>query len=132
MIFSCKPCRYNLLRASREKFDFKYSIFFIFIIFLFLVINDEFQFSPVDVIGIVSEDVLINCIPPDSYPVPIVTWLKNGIAVNGNRFAVQDNGSLLITGSEFNDGGSYTCVAVNDYLNITRTSAPASLLIYRE
>ena len=98
----------------------------------FVVFEETFQLSPVDKVVLVSEDVLLVCSPPDSYPTPTVSWLKDGVTVDGDRFTVQSNGSLLITGAEFSDEGSYSCVATNEYLNITRTSASASLLVYRK
>ena len=86
--------------------------------------------SPDDTIVLVSLTVLLHCSPPNSYPAPSLTWFKGGVALTGDRFSVQGNGSLMIAGSEFIDEGSYTCVATNEYLNITRTSSPALLQIF--
>lgn len=95
-------------------------------------IEETFQLSPMDSIFLVSEDILLDCTPPSSYPTPTISWLKDSVTVMGNKYTILNNGSLMVTGVELSDKGSYACKATNEYLNITRTSSPATVSIHRK
>ena len=47
-------------------------------------------------------------------PTPTVTWTKDGVEIfDGGRYAVHDDGSLLIRGTDKKDSAQYTCTAAN-------------------
>lgn len=78
------------------------------------VIRDEFREQPLNTNRVVGDDVILQCRPPRGDPEPRVQWKKNGTFVStGNRFHIQEDGSLLIRNSEKADAGLYSCIAQN-------------------
>ena len=64
-----------------------------------------------DVTALTNTSITIQC-PTSGVPTPTVTWTKNGEQVsNDGRYTVQDDGSLLITGTNEEDSARYTCIA---------------------
>ncbi|XP_071802833.1 hemicentin-1-like isoform X2 [Asterias amurensis] len=57
----------------------------------------------------------------NSYPPAIITWSKDGEAINpANGMAVQTDGSLVIDQVQESDSGSYVCTATNVVGHLTR------------
>ncbi|CAH3165274.1 unnamed protein product, partial [Porites lobata] len=52
--------------------------------------------------------------PTDGSPRPKITWKKDGVElVPGERYVVDDKGSLTITSAVTDDSGTFTCTAKN-------------------
>ncbi|XP_043937129.1 roundabout homolog 4 isoform X2 [Protopterus annectens] len=77
-------------------------------------LKDEFRLEPNDVIVTVGEQVMMECLPPNGHPDPVVTWKKDGIPVteNGGRYVISDT-KLLIPSVQKSDAGVVICVASN-------------------
>ncbi|XP_071806171.1 uncharacterized protein [Asterias amurensis] len=61
-------------------------------------------------------DVTLSCTADADPPVLNVKWYKAGaeiIQLPSNRYRISSEGSLIITDTEFNDSGSYTCAPYN-------------------
>ena len=58
-----------------------------------------------------NEDVVINC-EVYAKPMPVYTWSKNGIPLNGNNYEIK-YGSLTIKNVKPNDTATYSCIAQN-------------------
>ena len=57
--------------------------------------------------------ITLSC-PTDGSPRPKITWKKDGVElVPGERFVVDDKGSLTITSALTDDSGTFTCTAKN-------------------
>ena len=57
--------------------------------------------------------ITLTC-PTDGSPSPKITWKKDGVdLVPGERYVVDDKGSLTITSAVTGDSGIFTCVAKN-------------------
>jgi hypothetical protein len=65
--------------------------------------------------------VTLEC-PVTGYPVPEITWLKNGLIVqSNNNLVIQDNGAvLLIRRMQDSDTGNYECEASNGVGEVLR------------
>lgn len=85
---------------------------------------------PQDTFAILGENGLIDCLPPLSVPSPVVTWYRDSVPVTGEQYTVAANGSLLISSVSNANGGDYVCTALNELLQINRTSPPAHLSVY--
>ncbi|XP_013386585.1 inactive tyrosine-protein kinase 7 isoform X2 [Lingula anatina] len=69
----------------------------------------------------VGERFELLCLPPNGFPAPTVRWLNpsNTYITNSGRVRIEDT-SLVITYTEKEDTGNYTCVASNMAGNRTR------------
>lgn len=57
--------------------------------------------------------ITLSC-PTDGSPRPKITWKKDGVElVPGERYVVEDKGSLTITSALTDDSGTFTCTAKN-------------------
>lgn len=57
--------------------------------------------------------ITLSC-PTDGSPRPKITWKKDGVElVPGERYVVDDKGSLTITSALTDDSGTFTCTAKN-------------------
>ena len=57
--------------------------------------------------------ITLSC-PADGSPRPKITWKKDGVElVPGERYVVDDKGSLTITSAVTDDSGTFTCTAKN-------------------
>lgn len=57
--------------------------------------------------------ITLSC-PTDGSPRPNITWRKDGVElVPGERYVVDDKGSLTITSALTDDSGTFTCTAKN-------------------
>ena len=57
--------------------------------------------------------ITLSC-PTDGSPRPKITWKKDGVElVPGERYVVDDKGSLKITSALTDDSGTFTCTAKN-------------------
>lgn len=87
--------------------------------------------QPPNLIHVTSgEPFILSCLALGS-PGPQVTWLRNGVKVNGSlpRISVLDSGYLIIADSREDDEGWYQCVATN---RIGGQSSQPSRVIVRD
>ena len=64
-----------------------------------------------NVTALTNTSITIQC-PTSGAPTPTVTWAKDGQEIaSGGRYAVQDDGSLLISEADEKDNARYTCIA---------------------
>ena len=57
--------------------------------------------------------ITLSC-PTDGSPRPKITWKKDGVElVPGERYVVDDKGSLTLTSALMDDSGTFTCTAKN-------------------
>lgn len=97
-----------------------------------IVIEQLFQGPPQDTYAIVNQDGIINCSPPLSVPPPFITWFLGSVLVSGSQYTTAPNGSLIISSVTHDNEGDYTCVALNEQLEITRSSPAAHFSVYGE
>jgi len=63
------------------------------------------------VTALTNTSITIRC-PISGVPTPTATWTKgNQEITNGDRYTVQDDGSLLISEVKEEDSARYTCTA---------------------
>ena len=66
-----------------------------------------------NVTALTNTSITIQC-PTSGVPTPTITWTKDGQEIpSGGRYKVQDNGSLVISGTYEEVGARYTCTANN-------------------
>ena len=64
-----------------------------------------------NVTALANTSITIQC-STSGVPTPTVTWTKDGQEIpNGDRYTVQDDGSLLISEADEEDNARYTCTA---------------------
>ena len=64
-----------------------------------------------NVTALTNTSITIQC-PTSGVPTPTVTWTKDDNEItDGGRYAVQDDGSLLINEADEKDTAQYTCTA---------------------
>lgn len=64
-----------------------------------------------NVTALTNTSITIQC-PTSGVPTPTVTWTKDGEQIpKGDRYTVQDDGSLLINEASEEDNARYTCSA---------------------
>ena len=64
-----------------------------------------------NVTTLANTSITITC-PTTGIPKPVVTWTKDGREISvGERYTVQNDGSLLISEADEEDDGRYTCTA---------------------
>ena len=64
-----------------------------------------------NVTALANTSITIQC-PTSGVPTPTVTWTKDGQEIpSGDRYTVQDDGSLLISEADEEDNAQYTCTA---------------------
>ena len=80
--------------------------------------------EPKDTEAVLGQDVVIKC-EAQAKPLPIYTWLRNGIQVNGERFIIT-GGTLTVRNVAREDYGAYTCIAEN---NSGRVEATFKMLV---
>ena len=95
-----------------------------------LVIAESFQLPPQDTFALFGERGILNCVPPLSAPSPVVSWFHDGMLISGDQFSIASNGSLLISSVNYNNEGDYVCTALNQLLQINRTSPSAHFSVY--
>lgn len=61
------------------------------------------------------------------YPIPSLSWQKDGQAVDPSHVTVLSNGSLFISGTVVQDAGKFSCIASNVAGPVT---AAADVVIY--
>ncbi|XP_064422350.1 contactin-4 isoform X1 [Latimeria chalumnae] len=79
--------------------------------------SPDFSKSPVKLFSLVKVggDIIIEC-KPKAYPRPTFTWRKGNEFLRENeRITILGDGSLRIAGVTKLDGGSYTCIAANQF-----------------
>ena len=64
-----------------------------------------------NVTALTNTSITIQC-PTSGIPTPTVTWTKDGQEIpSGGRYKVQEDGSLVISGSGMEDNAKYMCSA---------------------
>ena len=64
-----------------------------------------------NVTALTNTSITIQC-PTSGIPTPTVTWTKDGMEIpSGGRYKVQEDGSLVISGSEMVDNAKFMCTA---------------------
>ena len=64
-----------------------------------------------NVTALTNTSITIQC-PTSGVPTPTVTWAKVGQEIlSGGRYAIQEDGSLLISEADEEDSAGYTCTA---------------------
>ena len=64
-----------------------------------------------NVTALTNTSITIQC-PTSGVPTPTVTWTRDGQEIsNGEKYKVQNDGSLVISVADENDSGQYTCTA---------------------
>ena len=64
-----------------------------------------------NVTALTNTSITIQC-PTSGVPTPTVTWTKDGQEIpSGDRYTVQDDGSLVISKTVEEDSARYTCTA---------------------
>lgn len=64
-----------------------------------------------NVTALANTSITITC-PNTGIPKPVVTWTKDGREISvGERYTVQNDGSLLISEADEQDDARYTCTA---------------------
>ena len=59
--------------------------------------------------------ITIRC-PVSGVPTPAVTWQKDGVRViEGDRFSITNDDTLVIKASEVEDSAKYTCNAQSEF-----------------
>ena len=59
--------------------------------------------------------ITIRC-PVSGVPTPSVTWQKDGVEIiEGDKFAITDDNSLVIKRVEVEHSASYTCIAQSEF-----------------
>lgn len=87
-----------------------------------------FELQPQDTVIVLGQAGILNCLSPPSIPPAQISWTKNFAQLpNNQRFAVLQNGSLMISGAELEDQDVYYCTATNTLLGVSRTSQPAQV-----
>ncbi len=83
--------------------------------FYFAVLRDEFRRQPsLNLQVAAGETALLECQPPRGFPEPKVFWKRDGKELKATgRFALMDEGNLVITEVRASDAGKYVCVAEN-------------------
>jgi hypothetical protein len=72
-------------------------------------------------------------LPPEAFPKPNVTWIRNGVILRGQEQGLrisQDGRVLLVLSARLADAANYSCAAEN--VAGRRVSEPATLTIYGE
>ncbi|OQV21525.1 Roundabout-like protein 2 [Hypsibius exemplaris] len=93
-------------------------------------LRDEFRRQPNASVRVSSEaSALLECHAPRGYPVPKIYWKRDGkdLKTTG-RFALMDEGNLVISDVRPSDAGQYVCVAEN--IAAVKESHPVSLYVY--
>ncbi|XP_059473091.1 netrin receptor UNC5B isoform X2 [Neocloeon triangulifer] len=78
-----------------------------------------------------EQQVEFRCLPPEGFPKPNVTWIRNGVILRGQEQGLrisQDGRVLLVLSARLADAANYSCAAEN--VAGRRVSEPASLTIY--
>ncbi|XP_075046494.1 roundabout homolog 4 isoform X2 [Mixophyes fleayi] len=93
------------------------------------VLKEEFRHEPSDKVAATGKQLVIECSPPKGHPEPVVTWKKDGVALDRNSshytFAA---GKLSIARALRTDSGVYICVAANQAGEKTSRAAHISVL----
>ena len=64
-----------------------------------------------NVTALTNTSITIEC-PTSGVPTPMVTWTRDGQEIpNGEKYKVQEDGSLVINEADGDDSGQYTCTA---------------------
>jgi len=80
-----------------------------------------------------EQQVEFRCLPPEAFPKPNVTWIRNGVILRGQEQGLrisQDGRVLLVLSARLADAANYSCAAEN--VAGRRVSEPATLTIYGE
>ncbi|OWA51630.1 Roundabout-like protein 2 [Hypsibius exemplaris] len=79
------------------------------------LLRDEFRRQPsLNLQVAAGETALLECQPPRGFPEPKVFWKRDGKELKATgRFALMDEGNLVITEVRASDAGKYICVAEN-------------------
>ena len=90
----------------------------------------NFGAEPTDREGDEGRELIFKCGPPEGYPVPMVTWKRNGEYVNlDSRINIQD-ANLFIQKLFKEDEGQYQCIVSN--MAGRRESTTAKLHVRRK
>ncbi|CAF1615709.1 unnamed protein product, partial [Didymodactylos carnosus] len=82
---------------------------------LFIAEPPEIQKGPQPLLRVVEgADVTLEC-ETFGAPTPKVYWYKRDQVITGGRYAILEDGSLLIREASASDSGIYTCNATNKY-----------------
>ena len=66
-----------------------------------------------NVTALTDTSITIRC-PTNGVPTPTVTWTKDGRDIlDGGKYTIQGDNSLMITKADVEDGARYTCTADN-------------------
>ncbi|XP_006867717.1 PREDICTED: roundabout homolog 4 [Chrysochloris asiatica] len=86
-----------------------------FLLPLCMVLREDFQIQPRDMMAVVGDQIILECGPPWGLPEPTVTWWKDGkpLILHPGQHTVS-KGSLLVAKAEKSDSGTYMCVATNN------------------
>ncbi|XP_041362297.1 netrin receptor UNC5C-like isoform X3 [Gigantopelta aegis] len=94
-------------------------------------LKKRFQREPMSHSVEMESTVELQCLPPDSKPLPEVFWLKDNKLINVQEeinFIISSEGSLIINQARLKDTGNYTCGAMNPASR--RLSDSAVLTVY--
>lgn len=90
--------------------------------FLFTVIGSKFLHSTKAVAAKIGSTVYLQCMSPESLPVPLLFWQKEDKNISGYASQVVNfriSSTLTLSNISFNDIGSYKCHAYNPMLPST-------------
>ncbi|BFZ15721.1 hypothetical protein BsWGS_18760 [Bradybaena similaris] len=93
-------------------------------------IDEAFQAEPTDTIAGINTDATLICEPPKGQPSPWVQWYKDDILLDlrgSDKYYVNAKGHLTIRNVQYDDAGSYNCVAEN--LVASRKSRAGTLTV---
>ncbi|XP_065342222.1 netrin receptor UNC5C isoform X2 [Cloeon dipterum] len=94
-------------------------------------LRKQFDHAPYSEAVELEKQVQFRCLPPDGFPKPNVTWMRNGVILRGEEDGLritQEGQVLLVLSARFADAANYSCAAEN--VAGRRVSDPATLTIY--
>ena len=85
-------------------------------LFIHTVLRKRFEQQPQDVAAQIGQSIQLTCRPPLGVPTPIVSWEKDGRALDLSdpRYTLLENGDLVISDVRVTDAGDYQCAATNN------------------
>lgn len=94
--------------------------------FIIISVPPTFQVQPRDTNVTQGYPLTLHC-QATGFPLPILTWQKDGQPVDTNHVTLLSNGSLHISSTAVQDAGKFSCIATNVAGSATVT---ADVVIY--